>query len=92
MPSAFVTRVAQSLTLDERRVLLSTAKRGEAKLQAADGDGKLRYELKRKGCISVTRPDGNGRFYAYRTAIGDEVIAALPAPRVRKRAVQPVAA
>jgi hypothetical protein len=80
MASAYARRVADQLDRDERRVLTATPPAGQsatARIVAGQGDGQVRYRLRRRGLIRMTHPDGKGRAWVYRTTFGDEVVALL---------------
>jgi len=75
--SSYARIVAAELTPEQRRLLRSTKPEGKQTTQDKDGQGQLRYTLRRKGLVRVTRPDSKGRFTAYRTPFGEQVLAAL---------------
>jgi hypothetical protein len=70
---------------DQLRVLRSTPVEG-CEVTAGGGDGKHRYELKRKGLIRTTRADNKGKSCAYLTEFGGEVLAAVAQQALRSEA------
>lgn len=88
--STFIARLIASLPDDHARALRSTATRQPTVVHRDHADAIIYRTLKRSGLVSMTRPDKDGNAQVYRTTMGEEVVAALPAP-ARRRRVQPVA-